>query len=817
MEGPESPKSQSYIDPDNARSSVARDFDREANAPTPGVDDTPYVRFAIDQLTVDEEVRGSRTYPGNTIYEYDQNIAPNSRAQGPQQWRPSYGTAAAGIGAAAAAGGAAYAVSRPTQNQPMPSEQWPDPSRRYDESSRDYRRISNDPPRDYRRVSSGGQDVPVPVRDYQRFSNGGRDTPVPVHEPALFIPVSNEGRHHTPLDFMPALLQPLALGLFILLIVILLALLLLASIWSLTHKGIVKYGSLGDGKYFVFEYLPTMLAMLLFIWLVQVQVAVYRIAPFIALSSESSRAREQGARLPMCPKTFFLPYLGHFKAKQAVIGIFMFIGWLQIWTIPLIATAFNVYYFGSPANGQWRWISTTSIVWVVIFLYVLLLIATIVLLIWLRKQQTGLRWDPRSIADVVVLLERSNALSMTEEEELQYEVPRLGYWRTSRTENNIFQSYGVPNKYARQYDVESGRIREKSSVPVEPSTSRFSDPDMDLGREQRHSREKMIPKHVRSEDHDPSLTGGRAIPWFLKTVTALLWIIIAVVLLIAFLVVSYLQATGVSYGFKPAVGAAVGTFGYSTTNFLYSFIPAIISMICFLGLLDIDYAFRRLQAYSTLMNEDGEVAEKSILLSYVADMPVLVSLTALANGHIRVALLSFSSLMAVTLPIIGGGVFWAQFYIGIQNVRISADMTAYYALSFFVVVYALTYLLVFPSKNMRKLDDDLPYGNRAQTFSDLLALVHQSKMLDDIMFHAPSSKIDLVTRLLSAPHRAGQRMPSNADLTHSKPTVADNMRGFGKARQHAGALGFGAVPRYGLGRYTGRDGRDYPGIDRVLV
>lgn len=29
---------------------------------TPGVDDTPYIRFAIDQLTRDEEVRGSRHY-----------------------------------------------------------------------------------------------------------------------------------------------------------------------------------------------------------------------------------------------------------------------------------------------------------------------------------------------------------------------------------------------------------------------------------------------------------------------------------------------------------------------------------------------------------------------------------------------------------------------------------------------------------------------------------------------------------------------------------------------------------------------------------
>lgn len=35
----------------------------EYSGVTPGTDDTPYIHFAIDQLTRDEEVRGSRAYP----------------------------------------------------------------------------------------------------------------------------------------------------------------------------------------------------------------------------------------------------------------------------------------------------------------------------------------------------------------------------------------------------------------------------------------------------------------------------------------------------------------------------------------------------------------------------------------------------------------------------------------------------------------------------------------------------------------------------------------------------------------------------------
>jgi hypothetical protein len=37
-------------------------MDSESLATTPGMDQTPYIRFAIDQLTRDEEVRGSRQY-----------------------------------------------------------------------------------------------------------------------------------------------------------------------------------------------------------------------------------------------------------------------------------------------------------------------------------------------------------------------------------------------------------------------------------------------------------------------------------------------------------------------------------------------------------------------------------------------------------------------------------------------------------------------------------------------------------------------------------------------------------------------------------
>jgi len=52
--------------PDNDEMDDPRPPKQEIESPatTPGMDTTTYIRFAIDQLTRDEEVRGSRHYPG---------------------------------------------------------------------------------------------------------------------------------------------------------------------------------------------------------------------------------------------------------------------------------------------------------------------------------------------------------------------------------------------------------------------------------------------------------------------------------------------------------------------------------------------------------------------------------------------------------------------------------------------------------------------------------------------------------------------------------------------------------------------------------
>lgn len=629
------------------------------------------------------------------------------------------------------------------------------------------------------------------------------------------------------LDSLPKVLRPFRLGLFISLLVLYLTALIFAAVWSVTHTGLWQYSTFGDARYFVFQYLPTLLGMVLLLWLFEIEIALYRVAPFIALASENAKSRSRGALLPIYPSGFALPTFAHLQAGQAPVTIFLFVSWLSIFTIPLLATSFNVYHVNNPS--RWTWLATQGVIWTVIALYILLLIVTIMIFFFLRNRRTGLKWDTRSIADMLVLLERSNLLdgyaihgnhmSDTEfVEQVAARGDRLGYWHSSQRPNEIYHTFGIPNQPARRYSAQDGRILEKPS----PNFSRPSF-DPESGRPFSHKTNNSLLQNrdqtddVEADDHH--------LPWFLKPTFTLFWALTAIILLIAFLVVSYLPATAIQSGFLPNLPVPVNSAGFSSDNFLYSFIPAFLGTLCLVFWYSFDLNLRRLQPFASLSNVDGALAEHSLLMSYTADGLGIVSLKAVANRHVRVALVSFTTLIAATLPVLAGGVFWAQFYVPQQRIRISGHMPAFHALTVFVVLYALSYLLlpILP-KHAHKYS--LPHNNQGRSLVDIIALVHQSRLLADAAFRAPASKTALVTRLLIAP--AGDRLrqisstgagkeKETAAPGGSKVSLADSIRGYGNARrQAADGLGLLDTPRYALGQYVGRDGERHFGIDRVV-
>jgi hypothetical protein len=738
--------------PQAALSSASMQIARQYDPPTPEAD-TPYVRFAIDQITRDEDEDEGKPWLG-----------------------PDFGNA--------------------YDEGPIPLEQRypPMPEIPFDDIS----------------------PIPIPPRSPRRKSS---QTPAqhPLQQQlGLFTPFEPlADSFYAPLTALPPILRPLRLAVFIALVTLYMIALIFTAIWSRVRTGLCNYGSLGDGTYFVFQYLPTLLGMVLLLWLFEIEKAVFRIAPFIALASKTSSTRGFGAILPLYPSSFALPSLAHLRAGQRAIGVFLIASWLALFTIPLLASSFNVYFRGTP--GQWVWLATQGTIWTAIALYIILLAASITLWIFLHRRESGLKWDVRTLADLIVITERSNILDHFADigvDVNKYELwghsterqDRLGYFNTAYNPNDVFHTLGAPNRPARPYSADESILNEKLlGQPTGYSNineAEYGRP-YSYGSTGTHNTTDLV---LQPENTDNYL------PWFLRTGFAFIWVVIALLLLLMFLVVSYLPATAVNSGFAPDLPEAVNRLGFSSSNFLYSFIPSLLGLLCLLIWQPIDLAFRRLQPYASMSSAGGCLAEKSLLLSYTADTPFIVTLKAAVNGHLRVALLSFITLIASLLPILAGGVFWNQFYISEQRVRVSAHMTAFYPLTFFLCVYALAYTLVFAGHKRA-----LP--NRGITLADTISLLHQSRLLNDIAFQAPATKTALVTRLLSAP--AGERnsyhqnVDNEAAVTGSKVSIADSLRGFGRARADATTTGDAELPRYAYGKYYGRDGKQHVGVDRV--
>ncbi|KAI4204193.1 MAG: hypothetical protein LQ350_001384 [Teloschistes chrysophthalmus] len=595
-------------------SSSHKPLNQEPISPsTPGVDDTPYIQFAIEQLTRDEEVNDAikphlHTSPSQDSYPVER-IIPDERLRLQQ-----------GLQSGDRRGSPFQTLRRPSDSflTAIPA---------------------------------------TPIQDSFRFPR---------------------------LDYLPKCLRLPSLVALLVCCLLMVAAIIFTNVWSSRHHGLWQYDNVGTSRYFVFQYLPQLLAI--------------------------------------------------------------------------------TRYFTVADQRIWRWTAVQPIGWTLLAIYLLLVLALALLIFKLKRSPSGLRWDPRSLADLLVLFQRSNALSDFYGSEAKTSTspvapPKkytLRYWIAGNRSSEIF--HGVEESQAALPDFRAHRVtQEKQSHTL----------DLESQRPLKISTLDSLQKDV----HSP-LVRSRWLPWFLRDTFVVAWIVVAVVLMLALVVVSFVNKA-VIRGFTPKLPSPTTSQGFSPADFLYSFIPSTIGMILFLLWQPIDMYFRALEPFAQLGGSiRGSTADESLLLDYTACLPIEVTIKAALAGHYKVAWISCMSLLSATLPLLSGGVFTAQYFIPSQQVRVAADDAGYYALVVFIVLYALSFLIIWPTKKRR-----LPHDIR--TLGQVLSFVYQSRLLNDATFWQPRSKTDLVTRLLGR-------------LTGDKGSS-----------------------RYAFGVYMGRDGMEHLGIDRL--
>ena len=548
--------------------------------------------------------------------------------------------------------------------------------------------------------------------------------------------------------------------------------LIFGNVWSSRHNGLWQYDGVGTSRYFVFEFLPQLLASIIILWLLVIETAVHRVLPYSALASGRATQRSGAMHgLALFPSNFLIPNLSFFAHGEPLLGACFLVFWLSLFTVPLQSSLFQTKLYGIGGSSGWRWTAVQAVGWTLVALYAFLVVALICILLHLRRRRTGLIWDAGCLADVLVLFQRSNIFSHFDKSDImggggegdQPRDYRLGYWTNSSRPRDIFYGIGEENVPALRYSVEGGKLMEK-----DVEDSRADPRSLDL--ESQQGLRTSTSEFLQADVHSVTVRYGWT-PWFLRDTYVVAWIVIAFVLTIAFIVVSFVKQA-VRIGFPSLLSAPTTSQAFSPADFLYSFLPSLIGMILFLLWQPIDLYFRALQPFASLSDPSGAIAEQSLLVNYLGGLPFEVSIRAALVGHYKVAWISFVSIMSITLPILGGGIFTAQFVISKQDVRMAAYMPAYYALVVFTIIYTLSFLVIWPTRS-RYLPHDI------RTLADLLSFVYQSPLLGDPAFRGPRSKIDLVTRLLSVP--PGER----------------------------------AKLRYAFGVYVGRDGKEHLGIDRL--
>lgn len=669
---------------------------------SPGVDDSPYIRFAIEQLTRDEELLGRGRQGSVTSTDY-----PVERTIGDE-----------GLGY--------YGHRAPV----------------------------TEPPQQPRRPPS---------------QTGTFEHVIPPSRSEILLAVDHpQGTQWPDLGFVPIILRPVSLIILIFVCLLMIAGLIFSNIFSLTSHGLRDYNGNATATYFVFEFLPQLLGIIIILWLFVVQAAVYRIIPFLIMASGRPFDRVL-QDVPVLPAHFLFPHLVHFRVGEPLVGAILLIFWLVNFTIPLLSCLYQTELF----DGVWRWTSVQGVGWSLVALYLFLVVALILCLFRFRPRQSALMWDPVSLADLIPLFRRSNVLHMFERSEISSSMrrhispraTRLGYWTTSKegSKPEIFHGVGEENAPVRP-PVENTVMTEKAR------NSQRSD-SFDLER-QRYSDAESFTQHI----HSP-FTRYRWAPWFLRDSAVLSWVIFAAAITIAFIVLSFVHHA-VERGFFPLLRSGTNSAGFSSSNFLYSFLPSLLGMFLFLAWQPIDIYFRAVQPFVNLSHPNGAIAEHSLLLSYPSCYPLETTFLALINRDLKVAWISFISLMSATIPVLAGGVFTSLYFKEDQQIRVIGSMPAYYALVVFVTIYAASFLVVWPTRKRY-----LPH--KIHTLADLLSFMYQSPLLTDTAFRATKTKADLVGNLV-----VPMRTTNNGDDA-------------------------GRASKYAFGIYTGTDGKEHLGIDRL--
>ena len=637
----------------------------EAGKVTPGVDDGPYIQYALDALT-------GRRDAGDESH----HISSSSSGTNPiHRFVPDLG----------------LNYYTPPQAYPPPPVQ-PESARLRDPvlppETRRHRPLAAFDPHTPSQNSSLATLVQTPKKP-----SFPKDSWMLLEYDRL--PRSHRLHSRRP-DFKPRILRPASMFSLMILCALMITALMFCAIYSQLRSGIVPYsGSIYGGQYFLFRILPQLLAVAIHLYIHSVIVAVFRVLPFSRMVHQAPEERFGAIFQDLYPKSYLWPQL----IGTWHVWVPCLVAWVANLALPLQSSLFAVVR----VDGVWRWAAVQGVVWTLVVLYFAILASVGILHLYWRDRMTGLIWDPRSIADIIALASNSNITDdyrgtelLTTRAELRAalhrrEVDQIGYWAwRDLRDHRVWHGLGT--------DAEDDAWLDRNVPRPDPKpTQRLREKDFDVD--------------VENAPTSQSTRYGY-LPWCLRNNQLIFFNVAALVLLVALLVVSFHPSTNIRRGFPPKVSSRPGPGAFSSANFLYSFVPSLLGQILWLLFQSLEQSVRVLQPWAELQlapsrePQGGARPDPSILADYAACLPLQSAWHAFRNGHYRLAVLSTLATLFILLPALSGGLFMAL-TVGPGEVRMLPNVPLYAVVLTLLVLYFLALVALLPGRRRFRLSHDV--------------------------------------------------------------------------------------------------------------
>ena len=664
---------------------------REAGAVTPGVDNTPYIQYAIEALTRDRDTgysgNASSSASDTPVNHFVNDVGlgyyhPREPSRQVHPPRPERQSAAPPLPSPVPQAPAHPAPVHP-RSQRVPEQ--PSQTQKEEPFFMKLGAFQMTPRRPL-----------APEVDVSKTWPGGRrpaglDEWLPMDLDSIVDRADFEKtKGYTSLNFRPTALRSPSLFVLMGLCVVMIAGIVSSAVYSQLHDGLVAYRGESGGAYFLFRVLPQLLGAVVLLYAQFVITAVFRIIPFVRLASRQVEERKDAVFQDLYPRSFLWPQLiGTWN-----IWVPILITWLCNFTIPLESALFTA----ALVDDVWVWATVQGVAWTLVALYLALFVSTAILWrYWDKVGRTGLLWDPKSLADIIVMVSDTNIsgdyrgtqIAGTRETMMfklrRREDDRLGYWAWKDGRPGFWYSLG-------------NSMDDANFVPV---------PDHVKGVEMLKENEKQAAMSglglPSGGDHDVEALARspniryRYLPWCLRSSPLLCFALTAAVFLLALFIVSFLPSTRISAGFLPELSTIPVAGAFSAADFLYSFVPSLLGMVLFLLFQSLDQSLRILQPWATLSNPRGVGAWPTLLADYAACAPLQSTYHALQNGHFRVAAVSLLSTLFILIPVMAGGVFMALTTSSGQ-VRMFPNMPVYSVLLVLLVLYLVGLCALLPSR-----------------------------------------------------------------------------------------------------------------------